>query len=114
MEMGLMMDAFIAIMGGYFIYKALEMKRTGSLAKGIMVSKDFDLSKARDVEGFIGYMFPKTVAVGICAVICGIVGIINDMYGGLTMVQLALTGVFFAIVVVFGYLAVKAQKKFLE
>ena len=114
MEMGLMLDAFIAIMGGYFIYKAVEMKRTGSLAKGIMVSKDFDLSKARDVEGFIWFMFPKTVVVGACAVICGIVGIINDLYGGLAMVQLALTGVFFAVVVVFGYLAVKAQKKFLE
>lgn len=114
MEMGLMLDAFIAIMGGYFIYKAMEMKRTGNLAKGIMVGKDIDLSKARDVNGFIVYMFPKTIVVGACAVICGIVGIINDLYGGLAMVQLALTGIFFVVVVIFGYLAVKAQKKFLE
>lgn len=114
MEMGLMLDAFIAVMGGYFIYKAVEMKRTGNLAKGIMVSKDFDLSKARDVGGFIRYMYAKTIAVGACAVVCGVVGVMNDLYGGLAMVQLALTGVFFVGVVVFGYLAMKAQKRFLE
>lgn len=109
-----MMDAFIAIMGGYFVYKAVEMKRTGNLSKGIMVSKDFDLSKARDVEGFIRFMFPKTVFIGACAALCGIVGVINDLYGGLAMVQLVLTGIFFVFVVIFGYLSVKAQKKYLE
>ena len=37
----------------------------------------------------------------------------NDLYGGLTMVQLIMAVVFFIVVVGFGVMTAKAQKKYL-
>ena len=51
--------------------------------------------------------------MGICALICGAVGVLNDLYGGLTMVQLIMAVVFFIVVVGFGVMTAKAQKKYL-
>ena len=51
--MDLMLDVFMAFFGAYLIYAAVKMKQTGELAKGIMVSKEADLSKAKDIPGYI-------------------------------------------------------------
>lgn len=111
--MDLLLDAFIAGFGVYLIYSAVNMKRTGELKKGIMIRKDADLSSATDIPGFINYMYAKTIAVGACTALCGVVGVVNDMYGGLGMVQLVMTFLFFLVVVIFGFMVVKAQKKYL-
>lgn len=108
-----MLDVFIAFCGGYLVYSAVDMKKTGNLKPGVMVKKDADLSKAKDVAGFIAYMYQKTIIVGICTLICGIVGIVNDTVGGLGMVQLGMTFVFFFAIVAFGIMTAKAQKKYL-
>ena len=65
--MDLMLDVFMAFFGAYLIYAAVKMKQTGELAKGIMVSKEADLSKAKDIPGYIQYMYGKTILMGICA-----------------------------------------------
>ena len=111
--MDFVLDLFIALCGAYMIYAAVKMKQTGEIPEGIMVRKGADLSRAKDIPGFIGYMYGKTVVVGICTIICGIVGLVNDTYGGLGMVQLVMTLVFFTAVVIFGIVAAKAQKKYL-
>ncbi len=111
--MYMMLDGFIAFFGVYLIYCAVKMKRTGELVKGVMVRKDADLSKARDLQGYIGYMYAKTVAMGACTCVCGLVGIYNDTYGGLGMAYLGVVGVFFVAIVAFGYVTTKAQKKYL-
>lgn len=111
--MDFMLDLFIAFCGAYMIYAAVKMKRTGEIPEGIMVRKGADLSHAKDIPGFIGYMYGKTVVVGICTIVCGAVGLVNDTYGGLGMVQLVMTIVFFIAVVIFGIVATRAQKKYL-
>ena len=111
--MDLMLDVFIAFCGGYLIYSSVDMKKTGSLKKGVMIRKDADLSKAKDIPGFIEYMYLKTIIVGICTLICGGIGIVNDLYGGLGMVQLVMTFVFFVAIVIFGIMMTRAQKKYL-
>ncbi len=111
--MDLILDVFMAFFGGYLVYAAVKMKQTGELAKGIMVSKDADLSKAKDIPGYVQYMYGKTILMGVCALVCGAVGVLNDLYGGLTMVQLVMAVVFFIVVVGFGVMTSKAQKKYL-
>jgi len=113
MNIDLLLDGFIAVFGVYLIYCAIKMKRTGELTPGIMVRGDTDLSHVKDLPGFIKYMYGKTVAIGICTVICGGVGIFNDLHGGLGMLQIVMTGVFFVVVVLFGIITMKAQKKYL-
>lgn len=111
--MDLMLDVFIAFCGAYLIYSAVDMKKTGSLKQGVMVRKDADLSKADDIPGFIAYMYTKTIAAGVGTFLCGIVGVANDLYGGLGLVQLVMTIVFFVMIVAFGIMTAKAQKKYL-
>ena len=111
--MDLMLDMFMAFFVCYLLYAAVKMKRTGEVVKGVMVSKEVDLSRARDLPGYIQYMYGKTVIMAGSALACGVVGVVNDLYGGLTMVQLVMSAVFFIVVVVFGVITVKAQKKYL-
>ena len=111
--MDLLLDVFIAFCGVYLIYASVQMKRTGELKQGIMVRKDADLSAAKDIPGFIRFMYAKTIVVGVCTCVCGGVGIINDLYGGLGMVQLVLTIIFFVAIVAFGFVTVREQKKYL-
>lgn len=112
--MDLMLDVFIAFCGGYLIYSAVDMKKTGILKPGVMIKKDADMTKAKDVAGFIAYMYLKTIIVGGCTLLCGIVGVINDFYGGLGVLQLAMTVIFFFAIVIFGIMTARAQKKYLE
>ncbi|MBO5070201.1 MAG: hypothetical protein J6C37_07555 [Roseburia sp.] len=111
--MDFVLDLFIALCGAYLIYAAVNMKRTGEIPAGVMIRKGVDLSGAKDIPGFISYMYGKTVVVGICTIVCGVVGLVNDTYGGLGMVQLVMTFLFFAAVVIFGIVATRAQKKYL-
>jgi len=112
--MDLMLDLFIVFCGAYLVYSAVNMKKTGEIQKGVMVRKDADLSKAKDIPGFIAYMYVKTIVIGISACLCGIVGIINNEFGGLGMLQLIMSVVFFVAIVLFGIITAKAQKKYLE
>ncbi len=111
--MDLFLDVFIAGFGLYLIYAAVNMKRTGELAKGIMVSRDADLSKAKDIPGFIRYMYGKTIAIGACSAVCGAVGVFGDTHGGLGILQPVMTIAVFFVIVIFGVLTVKAQKRYL-
>lgn len=111
--MDFVLDLFIVFCGAYLIYSVVQMKRTGELTKGVMVRKDADLSNAKDIPGFIDYMYGKTIVVGICTIFCGAVGLVNDTYGGLAMVQLVMTIIFFFAVIIFGIITVRAQKKYL-
>lgn len=111
--MDLMLDGIIAFFGLYLIYCAVNMKKTGELAKGIMVKKDADLSKAKDIQGYIEYMYVRTIVMGICTCICGLIGIYNDTHGGLGKVYFGVVIVFFVAIVIFGCVTAKAQKKYL-
>ena len=111
--MELLLDSLLTIVGVYLIYSAVKMKRTGEVPQGIIVRKDADLSKAPDIPGFISYTYGKIVIIGVCACICGGISIVNDMYGGLTMVQLILAFAFFILLIIFGVFMAKAQKKYL-
>ena len=105
--MELLLDSLLTFVGVYLIYSAVKMKRTGEVPQGIIVRKDADL------PGFISYTYGKIVIIGVCACICGGISIVNDMYGGLTMVQLILAFAFFILLIIFGVFMAKAQKKYL-
>lgn len=106
------LDGMIAVFGVYLVYSAIVMKRDGNIPP-VMMSKDRKLGKDSDVAGFIQYMYVKTLAVGACSALCGAVGLLNDQFGGLGYVQAVMTVVFFVLVVGYGYLSMKAQKKYL-
>lgn len=107
-----LMDGLITFFGLYLIYSAFIMKRNGTIPP-VILSKDRKVEKDSDISGFIGYMYGKTMLVGVCTTVCGVVGLINDQFGGFSYIQIGMTILFFVIVVIYGHLSVKAQKKFL-
>lgn len=111
--MELLLDSLLTFVGVYLIYSAVKMKRTGEVPQGIIVRKDADLSKAPDIPGFISYTYIRIVVIGACACICGGISIANDLYGGLTVLQLAMSFIFFVLLIIFGVFMAKAQKKYL-
>lgn len=113
MGMDLILDVVIAACGLYLAANAIMTKKNMTLKNGMMVSKNIDLSRAKDIPGFINFMFPITLVVGIAVFICGIIGLISDMYHWMTEIQLGMTIVFFIIIVLYGFITTRAQNKYL-
>lgn len=107
-------DILIALSGVYLIYEAVRMKRTGDITGGVIVSKEVDVNNIRDKEGFIKYMFGKVFAMGILALIVGVVGMINSWLKGPVFLSLIGVLAYLAVLILFAVASVKARKKFIE
>ena len=90
------------------------MKKTGELKTGVIISKDVDVNKIRDKEGFIRYMFGKVLLLGILAVVVGGIGIFNTKLNGPDYLSLIGIGCYLAVLVIFGVASSKAKKMFID
>ncbi|MBO5291590.1 MAG: hypothetical protein J6B10_00175 [Lachnospiraceae bacterium] len=113
MNIDILLDVFILGSGIYLIYAGAAMKKTGKV-KNVLVSKDVDLKKAVDVPGFIQNTFLKTIIMGVLGTAAGCVGLYNDYYGGIGKIQLAVILVYGICLMLYGYVTVRAQKKYLQ
>ena len=119
-EMGLNMgninifDLLIAGSGIYLMYTAIMMKRKGELKTGVIISKDVDMNKIRDKEGFIRYMYGKVLILGLLAVVVGGIGIFNTKWNGPEYLSLIGIGCYLVVLVIFGVASSKAKKKFID
>lgn len=111
--MNMLLDFFIACYGGYLIYAAVVMKRTGKI-QNTMLSKGVNLTGGEDVEGYIRHTFGISLAVGVLCVCVGAIGLYNDYYGGLGRLHLAAILVFGISLLVYGVLMMRAQKTYLQ
>lgn len=106
-------DIIILVSAIYLIYSAVEMKRAQSIQGSVLISKQINLKAAKDIPGYIQYMYGKTIALGLLGILCGAVGIYNSYAGTLDILQSIFTFAYFIVIVVYAALSVKAQKKFL-
>ncbi len=114
MDTSNMFDLLIIISGIYLIYSAITMKTTGNISGGALVSKDVDVNKIRDKEGFITYMFPKALFMGILTCAIGLMGIITTEYGGPAYISLIAFGGFIIVLVLFAVASNRAKKMFID
>lgn len=91
----------------------MEMKRSQSIEGSILISKEIDLKKAKDIPGYIQYMYYKTLVLGVVGLISGALGIYNSYGGGLDSVQYISMILYFMAIVLYGYFSVRAAKRFL-
>jgi hypothetical protein len=68
----------------------------------------------RDKKGFVGYMFPKRVALGIITIICGIADYVNDIMGASNVINFVIMIIFLALLTVYCLCAKKAKKLFVD
>lgn len=98
--------------GVYLIYTAVVMKTKGEIIQGVMVSKDVDVEKMQDKEGFIRYMFGKALFTGVLTVAVGAVNLANSYVQGPAWVSMVVVAGYFAALMAFAVFTVKAGKKF--
>lgn len=106
------MDILIIFGGAYLIYSSVQMKRTGEISSAI-VGKGYDPKKAKDPKGFIEYMYLKSIVMGVVVMAGGAFNYLNDKYWDIPNFSLIVCAVFFALIVVYGKIAMDAQKKYL-
>lgn len=111
MSFGMILDLLIMACGVYIIYWAVQMKSTNKIPE-MLVGKGFPTDRAKDPEGFIKFTFPFTFAAGVMLLVAGMVGAlgITALYPA---ADIALRLVTVAVVIGYGMLLMKAQKKYL-
>lgn len=107
------MDIVIALSGTYLIYSAVKMKHTGEIGSAL-VGKGYDLKKAKDLQGYIGYMYPKSILMGAVVMLSGGVDYLNMAYWNIPYFTPIVCGIFLVIIVIYGKISVDAQDRFLS
>ena len=108
-----LIDAIITAGGVYIIYQYIMMKSSGALRQNMLLPKDLDIKKCRDVAGFIQYTGTKQMIFGVVALAGGIIGLIQDFTGLIGAVPyLIFIVVFFMLAIWYGMSVKKAVKMF--
>ncbi len=107
-------DLLITGSGLYLIYVTVIMKTKGEITRGVIVSGNVDIERMRDKDGFIRYMYGKSLFMGILTVAAGAVNMANFYFRGPAWVSMAAIGGYCAMLAVFAVLTIKARKKFID
>lgn len=107
------MDILIILCGAYLVYSSVQMKRTGEVSSAI-VGKGYDLKKAKDLKGYIEYMYLKSVILGVIVMVSGAANYLNGKYWNIPNFDLVVCAVFLVIIIVYSKIAIDAQKKYLS
>jgi len=110
----LIFDVLIFGCGIYLIYAALKMKKTGEIDSTAIVGKNCNLNKAKDKQGFIDYMYKKSIIMGILIMIGGAIDFVNEKYLQISYLGVVTSVVFFVFIVIYCKISMDAQKKFLS
>lgn len=108
------MDILIILGGIYLIYVSVQMKRTGEISNSAIIGKGYDVKKAKDPQGFIEYMYMKSILLGVLITGSGILDYINELYWKLPYMGLIICGVFLVILIIYCKISLDAQKKYLS
>ena len=107
-------DLIIVICGAYLIYASINMKRTGTISGTAMIGKGIDLKKAKDVPGFINYMYGKSIILGVITILCGALDYLNETYWMIQYMTLITCAVYLVVIFVYCKMSMDAQKKYLS
>lgn len=91
-----MMDIIIILGGLYLLYTYYLMKFKGEVKESILLPKDLPVRKCKDLPAYISDMSPKVLVYGIVVVLCGITGLLEDMYHIMGWIYLAAFLIFIA------------------
>lgn len=107
------MDLLITLCGAYVIYQYIIMASSHTIRQNMLMPKDLDVKKCKDVEGYIRFIGVRQIGFGATAVICGIIGLVQDFMGVYNMpVSIGSIIVFLLFCIWYGKAMMDAQKKF--
>lgn len=85
-------DVIIFGYGVYMVYCAKQMRETGQ--PPTILLNPMELVGARDIAGFCKAMYKPLMLFGIMAMVYGVVGMVNDLFVSMQMINLLLIGIF--------------------
>lgn len=106
-------DTIIVICGLYMAFCGVRMKAENKINTSLVLSKNVKPEQIRDKDGFIKYMWIRLVICGVACVLAGVVNLLFTRYQPSLIIEAAANAVFVIILISFGVIAVKAQKKFM-
>lgn len=108
------MDMLIMFSGVYLIYVSIQMKRTGEITSSAIIGKGYDPKKAKDPQGFIEYMYMKSILMGVCIILSGVLDYMNLQYWNIPYFTTGICGVFLLAIIIYCKISMDAQKKYLS
>lgn len=105
-------DIIILCGGIYLLFSVIGMIRENKIP-GVLLSKGMKIGKEADVKGFVQAMTFPTLIMGLVATLSGALGIACKYVTGLDTIQFIVLVISFIMLIVYGYLDVRAQKKYL-
>ena len=72
------MDLLFAGAGLYALYAYYLLKARGEITTSILMSKDVDIRKCKDIDGYKRFVAPKILIFGTAALLYGILGLVNS------------------------------------
>lgn len=106
------MDLIFVGAGLYIFYSCYLMKTTGEIKKELLMNKEVNLKKCRDLEGYKVFILPKLLIFGIACFLDGIAGLVNTYVQPLGTVYYVVSAVFFAVLVWYVMQSRKGLKMF--
>lgn len=108
-----LLTIFLFLAGLYLVYMTIKMKSTGTIPKGMINSK-INLERAKDIPGFINYMYIRGLIAGVVISIFGAINIWDDLIYELNPIVMFIAQFGYAgIIIYYAVISVKAQNKFL-
>ena len=107
------LDIIFVGAGVYMLYAWILMIKKGEIKQEVLMSKDIELKKCKDLEDYKAYIAPKMVVFGVSAVIYGGMGLVNSYVTPLpSMLYNVMMFVFLLVLIWFALMARKGTEKF--
>ena len=107
------LDIIVVLAGVYVLYSWYLLVTKKEIRQGVMIPKDVDPRRCKDIDGFVKYMSPRTLVLGIMALISGGIGIYQDNIRLLNpIIYWTFFVAFLGVLIWFGYGTKKALKDY--
>lgn len=107
------MDIIFTGAGIYALYAYVLLKTKGEITTSILMNKDVDIRKCKDIEGYKRFVAPKMLIFGIAAVLYGVLGLVNTYVSPVPQTfYFGAMGVFFVILIWFAFQTKKGVELF--
>lgn len=103
----------ILAFGIYLIYSCVQLKVSGIPTKGVMVSGRFNLKNAKDLPGFIKYVYMKSLICGLIIFVLAVVSLFCTIYQVDTMITALLMVILLVVCMYYSKMISYAQQTYL-
>jgi len=100
------------VCGIYLMVMTVKMKKTGVIPSGL-VSKKINMERAKDIPGYINFMYVRGLIFGLVLSICSAILVYADFNEVSPFIELGVQIIYLGAIVFYAISSSKAQNKYL-